>query len=1212
MSNTFDPLKITLECAALIEANAGCGKTWALTDLYLRLILEKNLAPRNILVVSFTQAATDELRDRIRRRLGSARDCFMGIKVDDPLLEEMSAVYEVAGKRPAALMSIVNAISSFDEAAVYTIHGFCLRILADYAFESGSFFEIEALDVADELLDQILDDHYRRTFYHELPEFVAYALRQGTKPKLLRSLVKNALQNPYLEIMPQENGVIREDLKRDTDRYLEMLMFFKSEWERGRDRIRGKILSPALNQGVFAPDKTEAVLAAVDGFLSGPSPHFPLPDDWEKITSSYLRKKTNKGRETPEDQIFCLAQELYLAYDELKQTFNGYLHDLSLGLIARARREAARRREEQHGLNFDDLLLKVLQVLESKNGQNMAAVIRQRYMAALVDEFQDTDEIQYAIFRKLFSEAGISTFYIGDPKQAIYAFRGADVFSYLKAARETAAKYTKRVNRRSDCRLIAAVNRIFSNRPAPFINEDIVFEPSLALDEKGESGLKLIGLPPAPLQIWYLLNESDTKKGPSSPIGRTRARPKVAIAVAGEIDRLLRLAGQGRATIDGRRLEARDIAVLVRKNHEARLMREKLAILGIKSIVYGAGSVYHTDEAQEMGRILAAIAAPGDESRLIAALGTRFFGMDALALDNIKRENTLRQTWMPRFRAYSETAQKHGCIFFFRRLLQEEGTQEKIIAAANGERALTDILHLMELLHQAERERRLTPTGLALFLSQKIREAGLNFLAGRQGNNREEQLRLESEHSAVRIVTIHKSKGLEYPIVFCPFSWSAGELDKDFFSFHDRENDYRPTGWLSAAPLPRHWEWYRDETLAEECRLLYVALTRAKYRSYFVWGRFKNEDRSAAAYLLHNGMVPDEEGFLRDMERLVEGYGDSIHLSALPEPDGASVIHCNPLTAASLDYRRFQGAIDNSWRVTSASNIMTGSLNIRTVEAPDYDAPAALSWVPDSPEDEETGDLTAQECYYSIPRGAQTGTMLHDIIGSVDFTEVNSSITRNIVEEKLLLHGLPGALTTEILTMLNRVTSLPLDGREMRLCSIGKKDRIDEMSFCYPLERLNKELLWAIFNPYRETNPIFASILPRLLLQPVSGFMRGFIDLIFFFRGRYYLVDWKSNFLGAKITDYRRDILTGEMVDSLYVFQYLVYTLAVHQHLELKIPGYRYEEHFGGVYYLFLRGICPLAGREFGVYHDLPPAGLIQGMQRLLGEGRTDKAVRTP
>ncbi len=1205
MTSTFDPLKASLEGAALIEANAGCGKTWALTDLYLRLILEKNLAPRNILVVSFTLAATDELRDRIRRRLGSARDCFAGIKVDDPLLEDMSAAHEEAGKKSAALRRIINAIGSFDEAAIYTIHGFCLRILADGAFESGSYFEIETLDVAEEFLDEIIDDHYRRSYYGERPEFVGYALREGISRNVLRAVIKNALQNPFLEIIPQEGAITREEVNYRIDCYYELLTAFGLDWEVSHNRVKEKLQSPSLHQGVYAPGKTNALVAAIDAFLNVPQPRFPLPDDWEKITIPYLIIKTNKGRQTPEDKIFNQASELHLASKELKQAFKEYLHNQTLGLIKRARREAACRREGQQRLNFDDLLLKVLQVLESKNGPTLAAAIRQRYRAALVDEFQDTDEIQYSIFRKLFSEAGITTFYIGDPKQAIYAFRGADIFSYLKAARQTAVKYTKRVNRRSDGRLIAAVNRIFNNRPAAFVNEDINYESSLAeectQDCASGARLELTGLSPAPLQIWHLLKESEANDGPAPLIGSTRGRQKVAAAVAGEINRLLYLAGEGKARIDGRRLEARDIAILVRKNREARLMRESLASLGIKSIVYGVGSVYRTTEALEMERLLAAIAAPGDESRLRAALTTRFFGLDALALDRIHSENDLRGVWMPKFRALSEIAQSQGFIIFLRRLLEEEGSREKIIASGNGERALTNIFHLMELLHQAERERRLTPSGLAFFLTEKIRAADSNFLAGGQEKERQQQLRLDSDRSAIRIVTMHKSKGLEYPVVFCPFSWSAGKSSKDFFSFHDRENDCRPTCSLAAPPLPLHWEWARDEILAEECRLLYVALTRAKYRCYFVWGRFKNEDQSAPAYLLHNGLIPDEEAFRADLERLVHGQGDCICLTALPEPNSALRLQWNAEPAISLDCRRFQGEIDNSWRVTSASSIMTGSSNLRTMESPDYDDPVDFPGPAGGPEDEDTGEFTGQELLYTMPRGAETGTMLHDILRSVDFAHVNSSSTRKIVDEKLLLHGFEPALAEEILTMLKRVTTLPLDGREMRLSCIAKADRIDEMSFCYPLERLDKELLWAIFNPYKETNPIFISILPRLFLQPVSGFMRGFIDLVFFFQGRYYLVDWKSNFLGARTTDYRQEILVREMVDSLYVFQYLVYTLALHQYLESRIPGYRYEEHFGGVYYLFLRGICPRLGPDFGVYFDLPPSELIQKLQRLLG-----------
>ncbi|MDZ4165791.1 MAG: UvrD-helicase domain-containing protein, partial [Smithellaceae bacterium] len=953
-------------------------------------------------------------------------------------------------------------------------------------------------------------------------------------------------------------------------------------------------------------------------------------------------RKTNKGKETPQDDLFDRAEEIFLAALSLEETIQGWLHDQTLDLLKRAKQEAASRREEKRDLSFDDLLVRVHQVLAGENAGAIAKAIRQRFMAAMIDEFQDTDETQYSIFMRLFSDAGIATFYIGDPKQAIYSFRGADIFSYLKAAKHTSARFTKKLNWRSDARLIAAVNRIFTSCENPFVYEEITFEPSEAADIERGTGLQLNGLSPAPLQLWHLgdmyrkpagIDTSGTYTGSpqgSVPRGhvpearrdryvspeeqgegasRTTSsvrvpginlgwgRQKVSRAVAGEIRRLLCLAAEGKALIHEKRLQERDIAILVRKNREARLMRAALTHLGIKSIVFGIGSVYATEEAQELERLLWALARPGNENLVRNALATRFFGLGALELERIGQENPLKGEWLSRFRAWGEIARRHGFIIMFRGLMREEGVRERFLRYENGERGLTNILHLMELLHQAETRRHLSLSGLAFFLAGKRKEPS--------EKEKELQLRLESDESAVRIVTIHKSKGLEYPIVFCPFSWSGTETPHaGVLYFHDQNDHFRPACDLGSEDLPVHRDWSRKEALAEECRLLYVALTRAKYRCYFVWGRFRGAETSAAAHLLHNGRLPDDQDLLADLQRIAGTEEDIIGISPLPEPDNRDATPVQePEGIMPLACREFRGVIDNSWQVTSASQIMTGSLNIRRAELPDYDE---SSYHPHEAESEVGGRIAGEDASAvqdptgGIPRGARAGTMLHEILRSVDFTEISSALTRSIVEEKLLLHGYDPDLTNEIMALLNRVTALPLDGKEMRLCAIGRAARIDEMSFYYPLESLDREALWKIFTPHQESHPLYLRMLEQLHLPGATGFMRGFIDLVFLYQGRYYLVDWKSNYLGGGITDYGKEKLSREMTGSLYVLQYLVYVLALHQYLGSRIPGYRYDEHFGGVYYLFLRGMERAHGPDYGVYYDLPPAELVERLKELL------------
>lgn len=1188
MTPDFDPLTIPLEGANLIEANAGAGKTWAITDIYLRLILENNLSVQNILVVSFTVAATDELRDRIRRRLRKALRSFEGQATDDPFLAELAKISALGGRKKEGRQRLLAALSSFDEAAIYTIHGFCLRILTDYAFECGSPFDVEMVDDQEGLLDEMLADHYRRNYYQAGREVVNYALRQGLASKDLKNLLKRTLPNPYLKLIPPEKGVTGDDVQREEYRFLGLMGRFREEWQRGREHARTKLGSPSLHQGIYGGEKTDRIIGVIEQFINSPGPYLPLPGEFVKITSSGLGKKTNKGKETPRDDLFSRAEEINLGAISLEETIRGCLHDQTLGLVKRAKAEVAARREEKRDLSFDDLLLRVHQVLAGENAGAIASALRQRFRAALIDEFQDTDETQYAIFRRLFPEGGITTFFIGDPKQAIYSFRGADIFSYLRAAKQTPAKYTKKLNWRSDGRLIAAINSIFTGCDNPFIYKEIAFEPSVAAETQKGIGLQLNGISETPFQLWRLLAEEG--EGDSRTINLGSGRQQASRAVAGEIQRLLRLAAAGKAIIDGKRLEERDMAILVRTNREARLMRAALSEMGIKGVLFGTGSVYAADEARELERLLWAVALPGNEGLMRNALATRIFGVGALALARISQDNALKGDWLSRFRAYSEIARRQGFIIMFRRLMREEGVRERFLKESNGERGLTNILHLTELLHQAEKGRRLTISGLAYFLAGKRKAPS--------EKEKELQLRLESDESAVRIVTIHKSKGLEYPIVFCPFSWSGTEPPKGVLYFHDPEDHFRPTCDLGSDNLSVHRDWSQKEALAEECRLLYVALTRAKHRCYFVWGRFRGAETSAAAHLLHQGRLPDEQGMREDLHRLAGPVGDMINIAPLPEPDCREAAPPEaPEATLPLACRQFGGVIDRTWRVASASQIMSGSLNISRVELPDYDEsafhpPETLAEAGKS----MAGEGGAHEPRGGIPRGARTGTLLHEILQVVDFTEIASARTRAIVEEKVLLHGYDPDLTAEIMALLARVMALPLDGQEMRLSALGKTARIDEMSFYYPLDGLDKEALRKAFTPHRETHPWYLRMLEQLHFPSAKGFMRGFIDLIFLYEGRYYLLDWKSNYLGEGIGAYQQEQLSREMTESLYTFQYLVYTLALHQYLGSRIADYRYAEHFGGVYYLFLRGMDPAHGPDYGVYYDLPPADLVESL----------------
>jgi exodeoxyribonuclease V beta subunit len=311
-----------------------------------------------------------------------------------------------------------------------------------------------------------------------------------------------------------------------------------------------------------------------------------------------------------------------------------------------------------------------------------------------------------------------------------------------------------------------------------------------------------------------------------------------------------------------------------------------------------------------------------------------------------------------------------------------------------------------------------------------------------------------------------------------------------------------------------------------------------------------------------------------------------------------------PGQAGPLNCRAFSGSIDRQWGISSFSSMV--SIRRHAEELPDRDAISLPDdfeqmQLQESDEEEERFDI------FSFPKGAKAGTFLHDLLEHLDFTEEGSTIRRALVADKLRAHGFEFHWLDTICSMIDRVLSVPLDPEweELRLSRIQKEDRLNELEFYFPLKTLSPERLRCVFQEH-SGEPIqdFPEIIGQLQFAPTKGFMRGFIDLVFQWRTRFYLVDWKSNFLGSQINDYSQESLAREMGKEFYFLQYYIYTLALDQYLRLRIPGYRYQTNFGGIYYIFLRGVDPAAGPDFGIYRDLPSSELIASLKKELMDVR--------
>jgi exodeoxyribonuclease V beta subunit len=536
----FDALQTPLDRLSLIEAGAGTGKTYTITSLYLRLILEAQRSVDQILVVTYTKAATAELRDRIRHRLSKAREAFLNgqdqhqDKFHDILLKRVR-------DHPWAIRRLTGAMHGLDEAAVFTIHGFCQRVLADHAFESAMPFETEVLADEGAILREIVEDFWRRTFYEASPLFTDYALAKGFWPDKLYAMVRPLIGKPYLEIPRYHSTTDFTDLEQGVCEIYEKV---QNAWQSSHQAVAECLINnKSLNGNKYRQASIPLWLMAMDEYLSSPRTPAGLFDKFEKFTSRYLAKSVKKGAQPPEHGFFAICDELKTVAEELAASYDRALDAPRCELIDYANRELAQRKQHQQLQSYNDLLINLQRALQEGQGKRLAEAVRRQYSAALIDEFQDTDPIQYSIFRQLYIGSGLPVFFVGDPKQAIYSFRGADIFEYIKGRGDAQQQYTLDTNWRSVPDLLGAVNTLFGYTVNPFFFKEIVFHNALSAPSKRAS-LKIKGAQAAPFHIWFMGSDEAGK-----PVNKGLASEKSAQATAGEIARLLNLGSQDEASI---------------------------------------------------------------------------------------------------------------------------------------------------------------------------------------------------------------------------------------------------------------------------------------------------------------------------------------------------------------------------------------------------------------------------------------------------------------------------------------------------------------------------------------------------------------------------------------------------------------------------------------------------------------------------------------
>ncbi len=1200
----------------LIEASAGTGKTYTLTTLVARLVVEAKREIGELLVVTFTNAATDELRDKIRRTLRATLRLVGGDgnRPDDQAVE-LAAHWEGLGiAREEVVRRLEVAVTDLDRANVLTIHGFCQRVLTDFAFECGLPFGFEVTGDGFDVVNAVVRDHWRRVLYPAPPVRVRFALGQKFVGDDLVEWVAANVAKRDLEI----RGALPLD-----DESTAVLEQAESAWE---ETVAGA--RSALDAARARTASEDAALGAFDRALAGADAAVGAGEDI-----------------CPRELAVTLpAEHPSLArWPEALEKAGAQLHGRYADWLPRARRDALegaraaidRRVRDDGMLGYDDLLTTVQHSLAGST--DLAGRIRERYPFALIDEYQDTDRLQADIFRRIYGEGRGGVFIVGDPKQSIYRFRSADVFAYLEASASMGEERLHLLrNHRSVPALVEAVNVLF-DRPSPFVLPELEFERVASAFPPGAPRLEVDGEDDAaPLQ--FRVFEGN---GPKQ-LSKREATPRTARQAAGEIAGLLALAAEGRARIGDRPLRGGDIAVLVRKTDQGRTVADCLRDRGIRSIEIGDADVFESREAEQLERVLWAVAKPQSPDRVRGALAGDLFGLDAGRLARLVDDDEAWNDWQERLGGWRALWETRGVATLVRRLLWDLGQRSagagegdavapaddalaggaaRLLRHPEGARRLTNVMHLADLLQRAESGSGLAPTAVAAWFSR--RRANV-----RRGDE-VAQLRLESDEDLVKIVSIHRSKGLEFPVVFCPFAWDARAPQHNRGAtalYHERERPgYPEVLHLAPGGAERDRAWLED--VADEARLLYVALTRARLRCVVTWGPATFCEHAPLAWLLRGrgaeaGADPQlalkqaarearklgAQGWRESIEGLVAASGGGISVGPIGAPDVPATQR--PLALSTLQARRPRRTTRRVRQMTSYSALARGTGAAESppdheeLELPDHDGDAD---VPAEQADDVSAPTAPERTLFAFPAGPRAGNGLHRIFERLDDSAGPSSDLDELCRESLAAFGIGAEWAGVARTMVENARSVRLvaasgpgsgAGSGFRLAELARP--IPEMEFHFPVDGLDRRRLGATLAEHGYDNPFAAAGERRL-----EGFLRGFIDLVAVHDGCWYVVDYKSNLLGATPDRYAGPHLDEAMRRSGYRLQYLVYLVALHRYLGLRVRDYDYERHVGGAFYLFLRGVDPDVGMDRGIHFDRPSAACIAALDACFAGGRS-------
>ena len=1177
----FNALTIPIDGTSLIEASAGTGKTYGIALLFTRLILLENIPIEKIAVLTFTKAATAELKTRLRSRLNEVRYLLENNQSSDDL--DLQQLLDKADDQQQLLNRAKKALINFDQAGIYTIHAFCRSILNEEAFACGVPFALQMQDEYErKQLEQTLCEDFWRKNIAQNQEIATICFHKNITPDDILKHIQSFIAQPLLNKNKININDCIEQLKNaqqqlfslpiksvDENTLLNLQKIFAKEktpelWlsfkqrlqEIGSNELELQFwqIYPQLNGGIYRKNTFVTIFNHLQYLLNN------LPYDIDEIT-----KKADIM--LPENLLFKSSEkkpenlENFRIFAHYGIAIQNILHNLGF-MVLDYLDNAIQEYKEKHSSkrSYNDLLLDIYSALKNKI---LPKKLSQKYDVLMVDEFQDTDSVQYAIFKQSFIDKGKSVFLVGDPKQAIYRFRGADIYAYLNAKQDAKHLYSMSTNYRTHEKLVNVCNALFNVENAFFHNE-IPFYPVAAHRQEWHiSGSLKEQILPNALTVLAIDGENDEEKA------NDLQRQIAADMCANHIAHIL----NGHLTYQEEPLSAGKIAILVRSHSQGELMRKTLKNKGIDSVSLSQQSVFATQEAQALSALMEFWLNPLNKQGLWRFVQSSVFINKSLAdIQRDSRDDAQTNRILEIAHKTRNLWENKGIFVAFRYFDAQLNIETNLITR-QALRTLTNLNQLIELLSEEEKNHFGTHA-LLHFLQQQIAQPAY-------GDNG--KLRLESDENLVKIITMHASKGLQYPIVYCPFIFIKGKNDfavQEFEIIHnaDYSGCLKNTQTLDKQTTER----IKDNLKAEQMRLLYVALTRAEDALIVCCGQETQLDLSIN-HLLQAGLnQPIAPKLQKDLWQewlqihtdLSVEIKDSITDTTFRQPENQPT-HFQAATLSADELYRIQ----QHRRFSSFSAWSRQAQSTPTSDEEDSIIDANERQLPNN-------EMPIAQGIHAFPAGTNAGLCLHAILEKFDFYQPAHRQQAHI-QRTLTAYQFDTAHTDDIIAVCDQVRKTPLN-QNITLSHLPSSFRLPESQFLIDEINFQPQI---VLHYLRDTLPEnICQSLQQVEQHTVQGFFNGFIDMLARDQnGSVYIIDYKSNKLGNSTGDYHQDALNSAIAEHHYAVQALIYAIATRRMLSL----YNACPPTLCVRYLFLRGLN--AENNNGIWSwDIDTATLVQ------------------